>query len=105
MSDRPNIPVPDELAAVRAQIKALENRESELRRLLVANKDLRTGADWVAEINQIQTTRVDLKEMRAMYPEQVAEHTFPLSYPVVSLKGIDADTGEIVSARKLRSKA
>jgi len=35
MSDRPNRPVPDELAAVRDQITALQKREAELRALLL----------------------------------------------------------------------
>ena len=102
MSDRTNWPVPDELAAVRAQIKALEDRESELKRLLIKHDDIRTGADWIAEIHQIQTTRVDLKEMKACHPDLVAEFTFPSTYTVVALKKLTED-GEIVSARKLRS--
>jgi predicted phage-related endonuclease len=97
-----NIPVPDELAAVREQIRRLEDRELELKRLLIANEDLRTGADWIAEINTVQTTRTDWKELKAMYPEIVAEQTFPSSYTVVSLKGVTED-GEIISARKMRS--
>ena len=102
MADRPNIPVPDELAAVREQIRRLEDRELELKRLLIANADLRTGADWIAEINTVQTTRTDWKELKAMYPEIVSEQTFPSSYTVVSLKGVTED-GEIVSARKMRA--
>ena len=99
-----NIPVPDELAAVREQIRRLEDRELELKRLLIANADLRTGADWIAEINTVQTTRTDWKELKAIYPEIVAEQTFPSSYTVVSLKGITAD-GEIVSARRFKKEA
>lgn len=102
MADPPNIPVPDELAAVREQIRHLEDRELELKRLLIANEDLRTGADWIAEINTVQTTRTDWKELKAMYPDIIAEQTFPSSYTVVSLKGVTSD-GEIVSARKMRA--
>ena len=102
MADRPNVPVPDELAAIRTEIKRLEDRELELKRLLIANADLRTGADWIAEINTVQTTRTDWKELKAMYPDIIAEQTFPSSYTVVSLKGVTED-GEIVSARKMRA--
>jgi predicted phage-related endonuclease len=104
MSDRPNIPVPDELAAIREQIRRLEDRELELKRLLIANEDLRTGADWIAEINTVQTTRTDWKELKAMYPEIIAEQTFPSSYTVVSLKVVTED-GEIVSARRFKKEA
>ena len=99
-----NIPVPDELAAIRTEIKRLEDRELELKRLLIANADLRTGADWIAEVNTVQTTRTDWKELKAMYPEIVAEQTFPSSYTVVSLKGVTSD-GEIVSARRFKKEA
>jgi predicted phage-related endonuclease len=94
--------VPDELAAIRTEIKRLEDRELELKRLLIANADLRTGADWIAEINTVQTTRTDWKELKAMYKDLVDEYTFPSSYTVVSLKGVTED-GEIVSARKMRA--
>ena len=104
MADRHNVPVPDELAAVREQIRRLEDRELELKRLLIANADLRTGADWIAEVNTVQTTRTDWKELKAIYPEIIAEQTFPSSYTVVSLKGVTSD-GEIVSARRFKKEA
>jgi hypothetical protein len=106
MSDAPriNIPVPDELAATRAQIKALETREAELKALLLANPDIREGANWLAEIKTVTQERTDLKELRAMHADLVAEYTFPTEITRVVLSGIDADTGEIVSARQMRNK-
>jgi predicted phage-related endonuclease len=102
--DRPNTPVPDELAAVREQIKALETRENELKALLLANPDIRTGASWLAEVKTVETTRTDLKEMRANHADIVEQYTFRLPVTRVVLSGI-TDDGEVVSARKLRSAA
>ena len=103
MTDAPrNIPVPDALAAVRAEIKALEQRENELKALILANPDIREGAAWLAEVKTVTTQRVDLKELRAMHAELVDEYTFPTEVTRVVLSGIMED-GEIVSARKMRS--
>ena len=93
-----NIPVPDELAAVREQIKTLETHEAELRRLLITNPDLREGAAWLAEIKTVSVERTDLKELRANHADLVAEYTFPTEVTRVVLSGITED-GEIVPAR------
>lgn len=102
---RPNVPVPDELAAVRAQLKALETREAELRQIIFGDPSARTGANWVAEIKTTKQDRVDLKELRAQHPTLVDEFVFPVEITRIVLSGIDAETGEIVSARKMRSAA
>ena len=101
MSDRRNTPVPDELAAVREQIKRLEERKAELTRLLILNEDLREGASYLAEIKVIKRQTVDMKELRAMYPEQVEEHSYPLEVTQVVLSGITED-GELISARRFK---
>jgi hypothetical protein len=103
MSDRPNIPPPDELAAVRAELKRLETREAELRALLLAEPDVRTGANWVAEVRTVTQERTDLKELRACYPDIVAEQTYPVEIKRIVLMGITED-GEVVSARKFRQE-
>jgi hypothetical protein len=103
VSYRPNVPVPDELAQVRADIKRLEAREGELKRLLLLNEDLREGAAWLAEIKTVKRQIVDMKELRAMYPEQVEEHTYPREITQVVLSGISED-GEIVSARRFKKE-
>jgi hypothetical protein len=100
MSDQRNIPVPDALAAVRAEIKALEQRENELKALILANPDVREGANWLAEIKTVTQERTDLKELRAMHADLVAEYTFPTEVTRVVLSAIDADTGEIVSPQR-----
>jgi hypothetical protein len=102
MSDRPNRPVPDELAEVRDQIARLHAREAELRELLLAHPDLRTGANWIAEVKESKTTRTDLKEMRACHPDLVGEFTFKVSVTKVELSAITED-GEIVPARVARA--
>jgi len=100
----PNTPVPDELAAVRSEIKRLEERENELKRLVLDNPDVRTGASWLAEVKTVETTRTDLKELRAVHPDIVDQFTFQVPVTRVVLSGITED-GEVVSARKLRSMA
>jgi hypothetical protein len=102
MSDQPNTPVPDELAAVREQIKTLETREEELRALLLANPDLREGAAWLAEVRTTQQQRTDLTEMRANHPHLVAQYTMPVNVTRIVLSVITED-GEIVSARKFKA--
>jgi len=102
MSDRPNRPVPDELAEVRDQITALEAREAELRALLLAHPDLRTGGRWLAEVKEGQITRTDLKELRANHPDLVAEFTFKVGVTRVELSAI-TDDGEIIPARVARA--
>jgi hypothetical protein len=99
-----NIPVPDELADVRAKAKALEQREAELKAILLSDPSARTGAGWIAEIREIETNRVDIKELRAMHKDLVEEYTFPTKVTRVELSAVDADTGEIVSARQFRNK-
>jgi hypothetical protein len=103
MTDAPrNVPVPDALAAVRAEIKALEKTEAELKALILANPDIREGAAWLAEVKTVTTQRVDLKELRAMHADLVDEYTFPSEVVRVVLSGITED-GEIVPARAMRS--
>ena len=103
MADAPrNIPVPDQLAQVRDEIRTLETREAELKQLILANPDIREGAAWLAEVVVINTTYTDLKELRAMHPDLVAEYVFPKQVTRVVLSGISED-GEIVSARAMRS--
>ena len=106
MTDTPrNVPVPDALAAVRADIKALETHEAELRRLLITNPDLREGAKWLAEIKTTQQERTDITEMRACHPDIVEQFTFPVEVTRVVLSAIDGDTGEIIPARRARQAA
>jgi hypothetical protein len=103
MSDAPrNIPVPDELADVRARVKALEQREAELKAILLTDPSARTGAAWIAEIKEIETNRVDIKELRAMHKDLVGEYTFPQKVTRIELSGISED-GEIISARQMRN--
>src|SRR5215471_12495099 len=101
MVEQPNIPVPDELNAVREQIKALQDREAELRQLLIANPDLREGNAWLAEVKEVKQQRTDLKELRAVHPNLVDEYTYTLTMTHVVLTGITED-GELVHARRFR---
>ena len=100
MTDRPNTPVPDELADVRAAMKRLETREAELKQILLSDPSARTGAEYLAEIREITSNRTDIKELRAMYPEIAAEHTHAVTTTRVELRAIDQDTGEITTLRR-----
>ena len=102
--DLPNLPLPDQLAEVRLKLKELETREAELKQALLSDPDARTGANWIAEIKTIQTTRTDLKELRANHKDLLDEFTFQVPVTRVELLGVTED-GELVSARKLRSIA
>ena len=104
INPRPNNPGPDELAAVRSEIKRLEEREAELRQILFSDPDVRTGASWLAEIKTVQQQRTDWKELRANHPEVVEQYTFPTEVTRVVLSGI-TDDGEVLSARKFRAAA
>lgn len=101
---RRNIPAPDELAEVRAEIERLKQREDELRALLIEHQDLRTGAGYVATVKTQTQQRTDLKELRAAYPKEVEEHTHQFSYTVVKLLALTED-GELVNPRKLKAEA
>jgi hypothetical protein len=104
MAELPNIPVPDELADVRAALKRLETREMELKQILLSDPSARTGAAYLAEIREITSKRTDIKELRAAYPAEVDEHTHPVTTTRVELRGISED-GEIVAIpRTQRSK-
>ena len=101
MTDAPrNIPVPDQFAACE-QIKALR-RMSGVKEALIANPDIRVGANWLAEVKGVETNRVDIKELRAMHKDLVEEYTFPRRPCALCCRGSCRD-GEIVSARSMRS--
>jgi hypothetical protein len=104
MSDRPNLPVPDQLAATRAEIKRLEMQEVELRNLLIANPDIREGAAWLAEVKEMTRETTDLRELRHDHPDIVEQYTHTLKHTRVVLSGITED-GELVSAHRMRSAA
>jgi hypothetical protein len=89
---------------VRAQLKRLEERETELKRMVLENPDVRTGASWLAEVKTVETTRLDVKELRANHADILEQYTFSVPVTRVVLSGITED-GELVSARKLRSMA
>jgi hypothetical protein len=97
-----NLPPPDQLAEVRLKLKELEKMEAELKALILANPDIREGANWLAEVKTVTTQRVDLKELRAMHADLVDEYTFPSEVTRVVLSGITED-GELISARAMRS--
>jgi hypothetical protein len=104
MSDAPriNIPVPDQLAATRAEIKRLETLEVELRNALIANPDIREGAAWLAEVKEMSRETTDLKELRHDHPTIVEQYTHTLKHISVVLMGVTED-GELVPARRMRS--
>ena len=101
MSDRPNLPAPDQLAAVRAEMKRLETLEMELKQAIIADPGLREGVAWLAEVKTMKRSDVDIKELRHFHPDLVAEYTYPREITYVALSGISED-GEIIPARTFR---
>jgi hypothetical protein len=99
MSDLPNQAPADELHAVRAELIALEERERQLRQLMLSDPSARTGNRYCVEVREVTTNRLDIKALREMYPVEVEEHTYPTVTKRVELRGI-SDDGEIVSLRK-----
>jgi hypothetical protein len=93
------IPPADELFAVRDQIKQLTGRERDLRNLMLSDPSARTGNHYLAEIRDVQTTRTDLKELKAVHPDLVAEYTYKITEQRVELAALTED-GEIVSLRR-----
>ena len=93
------VPPADELHAIRAQLKTLGEREAALKALVINDPSARTGNVYCVEILEVTTNRLDVKELRAAYPAETAEHTHPVTTTRVELRGIDQDTGEIVSLR------
>jgi hypothetical protein len=94
------MPPCDELGAVRDQLKALKEREAVLRDLMLSDPSARTGNKLIAELSDVTTQVVDLKELRANHPDLVAEFTFPRTTTKVELREVDPDTGEITRRRK-----
>ena len=97
-------PPADELFDVRDKIKHLTSRELELKALMIADPSARTGNSHAAEIKEVETTRTDLKEMRACHADIVEQFTFPVKITRVELRAV-TDDGELVSLRRKPEKA
>jgi len=97
-----NLPPADELAETRNQIKQLSSRERELKALMIADPEARTGNSYAVEIKDVATTRTDIKELRAMYPDIVEQFTFTVTDKRVELRGI-SDDGEVFNLRRKTS--
>ena len=100
MADRPNLAVPDELAAIRDEIRRLEERQEVLRGIILDDPDTRSGNRFIADIKVTKQQRTDLAELRACHADLVAEFTFPVEITRIVLSEIDADTGEITPRRR-----
>jgi hypothetical protein len=94
-----NLPPADELAKIREDIRALGDREGELRSLLLTDPSARTGNAFVVEISEVESRRTDIKELRAMHPDLVDEYTFPTKTQRVELRAVSED-GEITPLRR-----
>lgn len=87
------------MADIRDRIKALEAREGALRSLMFSDPSARTGNHVVVEIEEVQTTRLDTKELKANYPDITAQFEFRVPVKRVVLRAVSED-GEIVSRRR-----
>ena len=94
-----NTPPPDELFAVRDEIKRLTSRERELKATVIADPSARTGNHYAVEIKDVATARMDVKELRANHPDIAEQFTHTVFDKRVELRGINED-GELVSLRR-----
>jgi hypothetical protein len=93
------LPPADQLAEVRAQLKTLGERESALKALMLNDPSARTGNQHVVELREVETSRTDIKEMRACHPAIVEQFTFKVKTTRVELRGLDED-GVITPIRR-----
>ena len=94
------LPPADRLAAVRAQMKALEEEEAGLRSLLLSDPSSRTGNRYLVEVREVTSQRVDLKELRALHPDIVDSQTWPVTTKRLELREIDEETGEVTRIKR-----
>ena len=64
-----NVPLADELSLVRAQIKALEAREEEIRAALIADPSARLGKHFEAIVITSTQRRISLDLLKQRFPE------------------------------------
>jgi aspartate carbamoyltransferase regulatory subunit len=95
----PNRAPADELADVRAQLKTLGERESALKALMLNDPSARTGNRYIVEIKTVTQDRTDIKELRACYPDIVAEQTHPVEVTRVELREL-SEAGEILRIKR-----
>jgi hypothetical protein len=103
-SSEQQTPPADELFDVRAEIKQLTSRERVLTALMIADPSARTGNSHAVEVKEVETSRTDLKEMRACHADIVEQFTFPVKITRVELRAVNED-GELVSLRRKPEKA
>jgi aspartate carbamoyltransferase regulatory subunit len=97
MSDQ--IPPADRLAQVRAMLKVFGDEENQLKALMLNDPSARTGNQHVVELREVETSRTDIKEMRACHPAIVEQFTFKVKTTRVELRGVSED-GEIVRIKR-----
>jgi hypothetical protein len=93
------LPPADRLAEVRQQLRTLTEQEAALKALMINDPSARSGNAYVVEICEVETRRCDLKELRAAYPAEVEEHTYPIKTTRVELRGISED-GEVIRIKR-----
>jgi len=99
MTGTENLGPADELADTRDQLKALRLREEALRQMMISDPAARTGKHHLVEVREVQTSGTDWAELTKMYPQVVAEFTFPRTVTRVEIAAITED-GEIVRRRR-----
>jgi hypothetical protein len=89
-----NVHPVDQLAAVRSQIKALEEEEAALRQYLLEHEADRVGDLHIAQIGTWPRKQIDLKGLAGQIGEAVLQKfTTKLSITTIRLKPRAADEG------------
>jgi hypothetical protein len=89
MSDQQ--PPADQLAAIRQQLRSLTEQEAALKALVINDPAARTGNHFCVDVVTVTSNRTDIVELRAAYPDIVAEHTHAITTTRVELRGVDED--------------
>ena len=99
----PNLPPADDLADVRARIKALKEREDALKQLMISDPSARTGNRYLVEVTDRVTHQLDTTELKAdaRAKQLIEEHTHPVTRTYVEIPyEFDQDTGEITRIKR-----
>jgi hypothetical protein len=104
VSSEQQLPPADELFDVRAEIKHLTSRERELKALMIGDPSTRTGNHYICVVRDIETARLDVKELKAAHADIVGEYTHVVTDKRVELRAI-TDDGEIVAIKRVRHEA
>jgi hypothetical protein len=85
------LPLPDQLVAIRGKIAMLKIEEAALRNILLTDPSTRIGADYIATVKEMTQYRVRGKELEKADPELFAKLATEVTATQVWLTKRDKD--------------